>query len=223
MKPLQTLESVETKDGVLKLQSRGPGDFLLTIDGRVLMTSTARRSEEALGKAGCAHLKNHAIPSVLVGGLGMGFTLRTVLDELPEAAKVVVAELNEVVARWCRGPMAALTDNAVSDPRVTVELRDVMKLIAEAAHGGPANRYDAIVIDLYEGPGSETRRNDPLYGAKACALARQALKKGGVFAIWGEAFDEGYVKRLEKNGFSVRINRPGKGGLKHVIFIATAI
>jgi spermidine synthase len=223
VKPLRTLESVETKDGVLKLQTRGPGDFLLTIDGRVLMTSTARRSEEALGKAGCAPLKNHAQPSVLVGGLGMGFTLRAVLDKLPAAAKVTVAELNEVVARWCRGPMAELTDNALGDPRVTLALRDVMKVIGEAAHGGPANRYDAIIIDLYEGPGSETRRNDPLYGARACAEARQALRKGGVFAIWGEAFDEGYVKRLEKNGFAVRTERPGKGGLKHVIFIATAI
>jgi len=223
VKPLRTIESVKTKDGELKLQSRGPGDFLLTIDGRVLMTSTARRSEEALGKAGTAHLASHAIPSVLVGGLGMAYTLRTVLDELPAAAKVVVAELNADVVRWCKGPMAELTDNAVSDPRVKVELRDVMKVISDAAHGGPANRYDAIVIDLYEGPGSETRRDDPLYGARSCASARQALKKGGVFSIWGEAFDEGYVKRLEKNGFSVRINRPGKGGLKHVIFIATAI
>lgn len=223
MKPLRTLEAVETKDGVLKLQSRGADDFLLTLDGRVLMTSTARRSEEALGKAACAHLAHHALPAVLVGGLGMGFTLRAVLDELPAAAKVTVAELNDVVARWCRGPMAALTHDAVSDPRVKVELRDVMKLIGEAAHGGPAHRYDAIVIDLYEGPGSGTLRSDPLYGARACAEARQALKKGGVFAIWGEAFDEAYLKRLEKNGFSVRIARPGKGGLKHVIFVATAV
>lgn len=222
MKPLRTLEAVDTRDGKLELKSRGPKDFLITLDNRVLMTSAAHRSEVALGRAACSRLKAHAQPHVLIGGLGMAYTLRAVLDELPQTAKVVVAELNPAVAQWCRTHMAGLTGSAVDDPRVKLEFTDVMKLVARAAHGSPANRFDAIVIDLYVGPDAGTRRDDPLYGARACADARQALKKGGIFSIWGEAFDEAYAKRLEKNGFDVRAGRPGRGGLRHVIYVATA-
>lgn len=222
MKPLRTLESVDTRDGKLELKSRGPKDFLITIDNRVLMTSTAHRSEVALGKAACTRLATYAQPRVLVGGLGMAYTLRAVLDELPQTAKVIVAELNPITETWCRTHMAALTDTAVADPRVTIEIADVMKLVRSAAQGSPDKRFDAIVIDLYVGPDAGTRRDDPLYGARACAEARQALKKGGIFSIWGEALDETYVKRLEKNGFDVRTEKPGRGGLRHVIYVATA-
>lgn len=222
MKPLRTLESVATPDGKLELKSRGPKDFLITIDGRVLMTSAAYRSEVALGRAACARLATYAQPRVLVGGLGMAYTLRAVLDELPKSAQVVVAELNPIVETWCRTHMAQLTDAAVDDARVKMDFRDVMSVIGDAAHGGPAHRYDAIVIDLYVGPDSGTRRDDPLYGARACAEARQALKKGGVFSIWGEAYNATYAQRLEKAGFIVRTERPGRGGLRHVIYVATA-
>lgn len=223
MKPLRTLDSAKTRDGLLELKSRGPKDFLITIDNRVLMTSTATRSELALGKVACRRLRGYAQPKVLVGGLGMAFTLRSVLDELPPTGKVVVAELNPIVETWCRGPMADLTNHAAEDPRVKVEFVDVMELVAKAAHGGPGGRYDALVIDLYVGPDAGTRRDDPLYGAKACMLARQSLVVGGVFSIWGESYDEAYVKRLEKVGFSVRSERPGRGGLRHVVYVATAV
>lgn len=222
MKPLITLDSVKTPDGKLELKTRGPKDFLITIDNRVLMTSSAHRSEVALGKAACERLAAYAQPRVLVGGLGMAYTLRAVLDEVPKTAKVIVAELNSITETWCRTHMAALTDNAVDDPRVKIEIADVTKVIRAAAQGGPEKRFDAIVIDLYVGPDAGTRRDDPLYGGRACADARQALKKGGIFSIWGEAFDEAYSKRLEKNGFDVRAEKPGRGGLRHVIYIATA-
>lgn len=220
MKPLRTIESVETKEGTLALKQRDERDFLITIGGRVLMTSTAHRSEEALGIVACRRLKTYAAPKVLVGGLGMGFTLRAVLDELPAGANVTVAELNPVTESWCRGPLAGLTANAVSDPRVKVEIIDVTKAIARAADGPPGERFDAIVIDLYVGPDAGTRRDDPLYGRKAATQAARALTAQGVYSIWGEAFDAAYVKRLEGAGFTVRHERPGKGGLRHVVYVA---
>ena len=220
MKPLRTIESVETKEGLLSLKQRDAHDFLITVGGRVLMTSTAHRSEVALGAVACKRLATFASARVLVGGLGMGFTLRAVLDRLPRGAKVVVAELNPVVEQWCRGPLAHLTDRAVEDPRVTVALEDVIKSITRAANSGLEEKFDAIVIDLYVGPDAGTEKKDPLYGSKAIDMARRALKSGGIFAIWGEAFDPAFAKRLEKVGFEVRHERPGKGGLKHVIYIA---
>lgn len=221
MKPLRTIDSVQTPEGLLALKQRDVHDFLITVAGRVLMTSTAHGSEVALGAVACKRLANYASPRVLVGGLGMGFTLRAVLDRLARGAQVVVAELNPVVETWCRGPLAHLTDRAVEDPRVTVALEDVTKSITRAANSGLEARFDAIVIDLYVGPDAGTSRNDPLYGSKAADLARRALKSDGIFAIWGEAYDEAFARRLEKVGFQVRHERPGKrGGLKHVIYIA---
>lgn len=220
MKPLRTIESVETKEGTLALKQRDAHDFLITVAGRVLMTSTAHRSEVALGAVACKRLATFASPRVLVGGLGMGYTLRAVLDRLPKGAKVVVAELNPAVEQWCRGPLAHLTERAVEDLRVTVAIEDVTKSITRAANSGLEEKFDAIVIDLYVGPDAGTDKKDPLYGSKAVDGARRALKSGGIFAIWGEAFDPAFAKRLEKVGFEVRHERPGKGGLKHVIYIA---
>jgi spermidine synthase len=220
MKPLRTIDSVQTPEGLLALKQRDAHDFLITVGGRVLMTSTAVRSEVALGAVACKRLATYASPRVLVGGLGMGFTLRAVLDRLPKGAQVVVAELNPIVEQWCRGPLAHLTERAVEDPRVTVALEDVTRSITRAANSGLETRFDAIVIDLYVGPDAGTQKQDPLYGSKAVDTARRALKSGGIFAIWGEAFDPAFARRLEKVGFEVRHERPGKGGLKHVIYIA---
>lgn len=220
MKPLRTIESVETKEGLLSLKQRDTHDFLITVAGRVLMTSTAHRSEVALGAVACKRLANYASPRVLVGGLGMAYTLRAVLDRLGKGAKVVVAELNPVVEQWCRGPLAHLTDRAVEDPRVTVAIEDVTKSISRAANSGLEEKFDAIVIDLYVGPDAGSSKKDPLYGSKAVDAARRALRSGGIFAIWGEAYDPSFERRLEKVGFEVRHERPGKGGLKHVIYVA---
>lgn len=219
--PWKIIESILTDEGVLELRQRGDKDFLIMIGAQVLMNSMANRSEIVLGQQGCGHLKNSAASKVLVGGLGMGFTLRAVLDSLPVTAQVVVAELNPVVPEWCRGPLAPLTGSAVSDPRVTVEIEDVAQLISRNAASSRESRFDAIVLDLYRGPHSRTDAiNDPLYGSRAIESARAVLKPGGVLAVWGENYDEGFVKRLQNAGFSVVTERPGRGGLRHVVFLA---
>lgn len=219
--PWETLDRVDTADGVLELRKRGEQDFLIVINGRVLMNSSANRSEIVLGESACMAVAGRKRPRVLIGGLGMGLTLRAALDPLPPTAQVVVAELNPVVVKWCRGPLAALTGSAVDDKRVTVVVDDVSSVIAKAAKPG-AERFDAVIIDLYEGPGSATdARNDPFYGSQALNITAAALSQGGIFAIWGENPDAAFEKRLTAAGFSVDRQRPGKGGLRHVVYIGT--
>lgn len=219
--PWKILETVETADGVLELRQRGARDFLITLDNLVLMNSLANRSEIVLGQVGCAGLMDHPAPRVLVGGLGMGCTLRAVLDSLPPSATVTVAELNPVVVQWSRGPLAELTGAAADDPRVTIEIADVAKVVTRAAKCGKTARFDAIVFDLYRGPHFRTdREGDPLYGRRAIERARDALVPGGLFAIWGENYDEGFAERLKVAGFDVRHEKPGRGGYRHVVFLA---
>ncbi|MGK2905758.1 MAG: spermidine synthase [Desulfuromonadales bacterium] len=221
-KAWKTIGSIETDDGVLELRQRDTRDFLITIAGLVLMNSMANRSEVILGQLGCKHLQSHPRPRVLVGGLGMGCTLRAVLDSLPTSAEIVVAELNPVVLEWCRGPLAALTDGAASDPRVRIVIGDVADLVRSAAKTAGAEKFDAIVFDLYKGPHFHTdKHKDPLYGSQAIENARSALKPGGVFSVWGENYDEGFAKRLCAAGFTVTFERPGRGGLRHVVYMAT--
>lgn len=216
--PWQVLDRVKTGDGVLELRQRGERDFLIMYDSLVLMNSSLHRSEVALGELGCGHLKHEAAPRVLVGGLGMGITLRAVLDALPAHASVVVAELNPVVVDWCRGPLAPLTGAAVNDPRVSIEIADVAEVIRKAGRSG--NRFDAVVIDLYKGPHAKTDRvDDPIYGSRAIQATRAALNPGGVFAVWGENYDAGFDNRLIAAGFSTTSERPGRGGLRHVVFV----
>lgn len=220
-KPWKTIDSIDTDEGVLELRQRDERDFLITVGGLVLMNSMANRSEVVLGQLGCQHLHNHPAPRVLVGGLGMGCTLRAVLDSLPATAEVVVAELNPTVLEWCRGPLAALTDAAASDPRVRVEIGDVADLVRHNARSAGAEKFDAIVFDLYKGPHYHTdRHKDPLYGSRAIENVRSALKPGGMFTVWGENYDEGFDKRLCAAGFSVTHERPGRGGFRHVVFVA---
>jgi len=217
--PWKILDQFITEDeGVLELRQRGKGDFLITVGSQILMNSKAQRSETALGKLGCYRLKNHPNPRVLVGGLGMGITLRAVLDELPDTAQVIVAELNPKIHQWCLELLSELTGGAASDSRVTVEIADVAELIRKA----PKASFDAIILDLYRGPGPQTdQQNDPIYGSHAIACSYAALKPGGTFAIWGENPDTGFEKRLASGGFTLRCERPGKGGYRHAVWIAT--
>jgi spermidine synthase len=114
-----------------------------------------------------------------------------------------------------------LTGHAVSDSRVTIEIVDVADLVSRTANANPAERFDAIVFDLYKGPHHRTDPvHDPLYGQRAIGKVRKALNPGGVFAIWGENYDEGFVNRLQQSGFEVHKARPGRGGLRHMVFIA---
>jgi len=218
--PWKIIESIPTSEGLLELRQRGERDFLIMVGSQVLMNSLANRSEVVLGQLGCLRLKNQERPRVLVGGLGMGFTLRAVLDSLPDTARVVVAELNPIVHGWCLGPLSALTKHAVSDPRVTVEICDVAQMILRSADAGGEERFDAIVLDLYRGPHAKTEPNDPLYGRVAIENMRKALMPSGVLAVWGENYDEGFDKRLSRAGFLVSTHRPGRGGLRHVVFLA---
>jgi len=219
-RPWQTLEKVDTRDGVLELRRRGELDFLILINGRVLMNSSANQSEIVLGESASFAVADRRSPRVLIGGLGMGLTLRAVLDSLPPSAEVVVAELNPVTVQWCRGPLAGLTGSAVADGRVTVVVEDVSQVVAKAAQSG-AKRFDAIIIDLYEGPGSATDpRNDPFYGSQALKVTASALSPGGVFAVWGENPDSAFEKRLTAAGFSFDRQRPGRGGYRHVVYLA---
>jgi spermidine synthase len=218
--PWKIIESVPTKDGVLELRRRGERDFLITLGPLVLMNSVTNRSEIALGRLACSDLQGQASPHVLVGGLGMGFTLRAVLDALPASGRATVAEINPVVLDWCRGPLAGLTQGAVSDPRVDVKIADVTDLIRGTAQGS-GKGYDAIVLDLYAGPHAATHKSDdPLYGSRAIERMRAALKPGGVLAVWGENLDSAYHKRLCQAGYHVSTSRPGRGGLRHVVYLA---
>jgi spermidine synthase len=219
--PWRLVDSITTKEGPLDLRQRGEKDFLITIDSRVLMNSSANRSEIVLSELACAPLQEKKKPRVLVGGLGMGFTLKAALDHLPADAEVVVAELNPIMVTWCQGPIAALTDRAVADPRVRVVIADVAEVIRAAAVGGREKRFDAIILDLYEGPyQGDQGRGDYLYGRQALATSRAALTPGGVFAVWSEDPDQAFEKRLQKAGFRVHRQRPGRGGRRHVVYIA---
>ncbi len=214
---LVTLSESPTPDGTLRLQQRGDHDYFITIDHRVLMSSAQHRSEVALGSLACRDLTRRRRPRVLLGGLGMGFTLRACLDALPWDAEVTVAELNPVIVDWCRGPIAPLTGRSLDDPRVTVQVGDFARVLAAAS----PQSLDAVVIDLYVGPDGQSPADDPLYGRGACARAFAALRPGGVFAVWAEAFHPPYDKRLQSVGFATDHHRPARGAGRFVVYLAT--
>jgi len=218
MRPWRTIDSITTPEGQLELRQRDERYFLITIAGRVLMTSLAHRSEDALARLACAALAGRPRARVLLGGLGMGQTLRAALNELPSTVRITMAELNQRVVDWCRGPLAILTDEAIADPRVKVVVEDVARVIARA----PADGYDAIILDLYEGPHAATNRiRDPLYGEQAVARMFAALAPGGVVAIWSEEADPPFEARLAAGGFRVERILAGSGGRRHVIYLGT--
>lgn len=206
----------------LELRRRGERDFIIFLNGVVLMNSSAQRSEVALGRLACRPWQSHPAPRVLIGGLGMGITLRAALDSLPSTATVKVAELNPVIVEWCRGPLAEVADNALSDPRVKVEIGDVADLIRRHAQGNKKARFQAIILDLYHGPDASTdKREDPIYGSRAIERTHAALQAGGTLAVWGENYHEGFFRRLSRGGFKVTCERPGSGGYRHAVFLAT--
>jgi spermidine synthase len=221
--PWKTIERVTTDEGPLELRQRGERDFLITVGGRVLMNSASHRTEAALGRLACGRLETASAPRVLVGGLGMGITLRAALDALPASAFVVVAEINPVVVDWCRGPLSTLTGSAAADRRVRIEIDDVAHLVRAAAAGPDRKRFDAVVYDLYTGPYTRSHPgNDPLYGSRALGAVRRALTPGGVFAVWGEDYDAGFAGRLTAAGFQTSVTRPGRGGPRHVVYLGVA-
>jgi spermidine synthase len=192
-------------------------DFMILFERNELMSSRVRGSEEALALMTCERLRD--APHVLIGGYGMGFTLRAALSALGERARITVAELVPEVIDWARGPMAALTAGCLDDPRVTLFSGDV----ADAMGAG---RYDAILLDVDNGPDGLVRHdNDKLYSARGLASAKAALKAEGVLAIWSAEPNAAFARRLRHAGFvvdqvAVRARGNGKGA-RHVIWFAT--
>jgi len=213
MQPWKTLATVATDEGPLELRQRGDV-FLIVIAGRVLMTSNDRRSEQALATLACQPLTGPR-PRVLIGGLGMAYTVRAALDALPPHAEVEVAELTPAIEAWCRGPLAELAGRALDDPRVRVVIGDVARRIADARAG----HYDAILLDLYEGPHAATQRaDDPFYSRAALDRTHAALAAGGVFSVWSEEPDDAFAQRFARAGFTVQTHRLGKPK-RHVVYL----
>jgi len=219
--PRELLGTAEVPGGPpLRLFRRGD-DFMIVLDRNELMSSRMSGSEIALGTMTCARLTGHPAPRLLIGGYGMGFTLRAVLASLGADARIVVAELVPGILDWARGPMAALTGNCLDDPRVEIVIGDVGGAIA-----GGSGRYDAILLDVDNGPDGLTREaNDGLYTARGLAAARMALRPGGVLAVWSAGADTAFTRRLGQAGFAVdeirvRARDNGKGPT-HVIWFAT--
>ena len=220
MTPLELLATARAPDGEeLRLMRRG-ADFMIVLDHNELMNSRMSGSEEALATMAVERLCDRAAPRLLIGGYGMGFTLRAALGVLGPEARVTVAELVPEIIDWARGPMAALTAGCLDDPRVTVTLADVAEMIGRA-HGA----YDAILLDVDNGPDGLVRAdNGRLYTAKGLASAKAALSPGGVLAVWSAAKDSKFAARLHHAGFAVdevgvRARSNGKGA-RHTIWFA---
>jgi spermidine synthase len=204
----------------LRLMQRG-AEFSIFAGSIELMSSRLSGSEEALGALTCARLKGRPKPHVLIGGLGMGFTLRTALATLGDDAAVTVAELVPEVIAWARGPLATIHGSSLSDPRVTLFEADVAELIRAA----PA-RYDAILLDVDNGPeGLMRKSNDDLYDSYGLREAHAALRPGGVLAVWSSAPNPAFTQALRAAGYGVedlRVWAKGRpGGARHVIWLAT--
>lgn len=204
--------------GELRLMRRGT-EYSIMAGGIELMNSRLSGSEQALATLACARLAARPAAHVLIGGYGMGFTLRAALGALGPQARVAVAELVPQVVDWARGPMASLSAGSLDDPRLTVRLGDV----ADAMTHGP---YDAILLDVDNGPeGLSRRANDRLYDDSGLAIARRALAAGGVLAVWSSAPSPSFSRRLRRAGFTVeevQVRATGaKRGARHVIWLAT--
>ena len=215
----RVIDDEEVDEGTLHLLQRGEREFAVSLDHYNLMTSESNFSELELGRVPCSMMANRNNPQVLLAGLGMGYTLRTALDALPPDARVEVVELNTVIAYWCRGPLAILTDHVLDDPRVKLTFGDVGERI-RAASESPEG-FDAIILDLYQGTfDANDDSNHPHYGRAALERARRALAPGGIFAVWTEEADEGFENRLRSVGFEFEALRPELEGPQHIVYLA---
>ncbi len=219
MVPWKKLDTArEPSGGELVLWNRGH-EFAIRIDGQDLMGSGAYHSEEILAVRGCEGLDSVRGARVLVGGLGMGFTLKAALDVLASDAEVDVAELVPAVVEWNRGPIAHLAGRPLEDPRVRVLEGDVGKILADTR-----GFYDAILLDVDNGPEALTSAsNKGLYGPGGIARSARALRRDGVLAVWSVNDDPRFTERLERGGFRTRTERvsarPG-GGKRHTLWLA---
>jgi len=221
MTPWSLLDSAQVpgNGGELRLYQRGD-EFSIRITGRgELMNSRAHGSEDALAEHACARLADTNKPRLLIGGLGMGFTLAAALRHISERAEVVVAELVPAVVTWNRGPLGEHAGHPLRDPRVRVHAVDVARVLATGRQD-----YDAILLDVDNGPeGLTCTGNDWLYGEDGLNAAYTTLRPQGVLAVWSAGPDQAFLQRLRKVGFEadeVRVRAHGPKGVRHVIWFA---
>lgn len=219
MRPRLLIDRAEVPDGGELRLYRRDADYSIMLGATELMNSRMSGSEEALATLTCAPLAAARAPAVLIGGLGMGFTLRAALALLPATARVTVVELVPAVIDWARGPMADVHGDSLDDPRVEIVAGDVADRIRHAGGG-----YDAILLDVDNGPDGLTREaNDRLYDARGLGSAKAALRPGGVLAIWSSAPDRSFSNRLRRAGFTVEeqvVRARGAKGGRHLIWLA---
>lgn len=219
MNPWVLLDTTEVPGdgGVMKLYQRA-FEYSISVKNEELMNSRMHGSEDALAELACQRIASHEHPRVLIGGLGMGFTLRAALDELDETASVEVAELVPAVVEWNRTHLAELAGNPLADSRTLVHQSDVALVI----QGAPAY-YDAIMLDVDNGPDALTHEgNDRLYNAGGINAAKKALKPGGILAIWSAEPDAAFTKRLRVAGLQVEeitVRARKSKGRRHTIWL----
>jgi spermidine synthase len=218
VKPFELLGQTVSGGTVMKLLRRAD-EYLILAEGAILMSSRMHGSEETLARVACQRATTLERPRVLIGGLGMGFTLRAALGLLPPHATVVIAELVPTVVEWNRGPLGPLAGHPLNDKRVRVETGDVATTLS--SHVG---QFDAVLLDVDNGPAAfTTSSNAGLYSYRGIAAARAALKAKGVLAIWSAKDDPEFEQRLRNGGFDVRMQRVCgrlKGGSRHTIFVS---
>jgi spermidine synthase len=219
MKPWELLGEARTPDGTDLKLTRHASELVILANGRSLMSSRMHGSEEALATFGCRKARLLEAPCVLVGGLGMGFTLRATLDLLSLEAVVVVAELVPAVVEWNRGPLGPLAGHPLKDTRVRIEVGDVAETL-RASRG----RFDAVLLDVDNGPVAMTAStNAGLYDNEGVAVARAALTEGGVLAVWSATENRKFEQRLRYAGFDVEVEqvrgRLKAGGPRHTIML----
>ena len=202
----------------LRLKRRG-SEFSIMLGSNELMNSRLSGSEEALAKLACERIAGRSKPRLLIGGLGMGFTLRAALAGLGADARMDVAEIVPAVIDWAHGEMAEVFGPCLDDPRVTIQEADVGQMIRSGA-----NAYDAILLDVDNGPeGLSRKSNDALYDAAGLASAKKALKPGGILSVWSSGPDSGFTRRLRQAGLAVEevaVRARGKRGARHMIWLA---
>jgi spermidine synthase len=212
--------SVPGEQEGMRLMQRGD-EFSIMIGATELMNNRRSGSEEALAALACARVGDRPDASILIGGLGMGFTLRAALDRLGPGARVVVAEIVPAVVTWARGPLSHMFSGSLDDPRVELVVADVNRVI----QAGPA-QYDAILLDVDNGPEGLTRRaNGRLYDIWGLKRARFALRANGILAVWSGRPDRKFKARLQRAGFKVdevRVHANGKSGGRHIVWLATS-
>ena len=219
MLPWELLGDATAPDGTLLSLTRRGHEYVILASGKSLMSNRMHGSEEALASFGLASLPNPREPRVLVGGLGMGYTLRATLNHLPADARVDVAELLPSIVEWNRGPLGPLAAHPLNDRRVTVIPGDVAKTLRASA-----GAYDAILLDVDNGPAAFTTDfNGGLYDNAGVATSKAALRPGGTLAVWSARDDRKFEQRLRYAGFSVKVEhdlaRLKRGGPYHTIFV----